>query len=165
LNGLLPGEEITQRELEERLIDGRYCELRMLFYLGKDLVRWINQCLETVNTGDGIGDAGIRPESFGALLVEDPPESVIQKLRTWGVHEHRSIFARALGMHAVFGALPERSSLAPDFMRYYHRFADQMFTCRQQLFTFTRVSRNDFEFELYASGEYSKMLEREWGTL
>lgn len=165
LNGLLPKEELTQRELEERLIDGRYCELRMLFYLGKDLMRWITQCMEMITSDGQMKDTGVRAESFGALLVEDPPQEVLNKLRSWGVHEHRSIFARALGLHAVFGSLPNRETLSSDFMRYYHRFADNMFTCRQQLFQFNHLSHNDFEFQLYASGEYSKMLEREWGTL
>ena len=33
-------------ELRERLVAGRYAELRMLFFVGKDVTRWINQCLD-----------------------------------------------------------------------------------------------------------------------
>jgi hypothetical protein len=28
------------------LLTGRYAEMRMLFYLGKDVFRWIDQCVE-----------------------------------------------------------------------------------------------------------------------
>ena len=46
LQGLLPSGERSTEELDRALIDGRYCEIRMLFYVGKDLVRWIEQCME-----------------------------------------------------------------------------------------------------------------------
>jgi hypothetical protein len=110
-------------------------------------------------------DSGIRPESFATLLVEDPPGKVANKLLSWGVHEHKSIFTRAFGLHALFEILPEREHLAPEFVRHYHRFADQMFACQQQLFQFQRLSAADFEFQLFASGEYTQLLETEWGTL
>jgi hypothetical protein len=163
LHGLLPTDD-SVAELEQRLLEGRYCELSMLFYLGKDLVRWTSQCVDMVNRNTET-DSGIRPESFATLLVEDPPGKVINKLLSWGVHEHKSIFTRALGLHALFEILPEREHLAPDFVRNYHRFADQMFACQLQLFQFQRLSAADFEFQLFASGEYTKLLETEWGTL
>jgi hypothetical protein len=163
LQGLLPGED-TAEELDRRLIEGRYCEISMLFYLGKDLVRWTTQCMDMLERC-GRNGVGIRPESFAALLVEDPPAGVLSKLKSWGVHEYKSIFSRAFGLHAMFQVLPGPECLAPDFIRHYHRFADHMFTCRQQLFQFQRVRSADFEFQIYASGEYAKMLEAEWGTL
>lgn len=163
LHGLLPTDD-SVAELEQRLLEGRYCELSMLFYLGKDLVRWTSQCVDMLNRNTETG-SGIRPESFAALLVEDPPGKVLNKLLSWGVHEHKSIFTRAFGLHALFEILPEREHLAPDFVRNYHRFADQMFACQQQLFQFQRLSAADFEFQLFASGEYTKLLETEWGTL
>ena len=163
LQGLLPTDG-SLVELEQRLLDGRYCELSMLFYLGKDLVRWTSQCVEMVNH-NGENESGIRPESFATLLVEDPPREVLDKLSSWGVHEHQSIFTRAFGLHALFETLPEPEHLAPDFVRYYHRFADQMFACQQRLFHFQRLRAADFEFQLFASGEYTKMLEAEWGTI
>src|SRR5450631_2772489 len=48
LQGLLPAGEFTAEQLESRLVEGRFCEIRMLFYVGKDLVRWVEQCLEFV---------------------------------------------------------------------------------------------------------------------
>jgi hypothetical protein len=33
------------------------------------------------------------------------------------------------------------------------------------LFQFQRLSAADFEFQLFASGEYTKMLEAEWGAI
>src|SRR5579863_9552455 len=48
LQGLLPQGEATREDLDKALLDGRYSELRMLFYVGKDLARWIEQCLEFV---------------------------------------------------------------------------------------------------------------------
>jgi hypothetical protein len=32
------------------------------------------------------------------------------------------------------------------------------------LWNFTELQPSQFEFELYASGEYSRMLEQEWGS-
>src|SRR5579862_9033223 len=48
LQGLLPQGEATREDLDRALLEGRYSELRMLFYVGKDLARWIGQCLEFV---------------------------------------------------------------------------------------------------------------------
>jgi hypothetical protein len=164
LNGVIPADPDGPCKLEERLLEGRYCEISMLFYLGKDLLRWVMQCVDFVSRAEQSQPAGIRPESFVALLVDDPPPEVRRKLRAWGVHEHSTIFTRALGLHAIFESLPARDALAPDFMRHYHHFADGLFTCRLQLFRFPRITSGDFEFQLYASGEYTRMLEQEWGT-
>src|ERR1700686_841223 len=46
LQGLLPAGEATREDLDRALLDGRYSELRMLYYVGRDLARWIEQCLE-----------------------------------------------------------------------------------------------------------------------
>src|SRR6202453_3067994 len=46
LQGLLPQGEASREDLDRALLDGRHSELRMLFYVGKDLARWIEQCLE-----------------------------------------------------------------------------------------------------------------------
>ena len=43
LQGLLPTGESSREDLDRALLDGRYSELRMLYYVGKDLVRWIEQ--------------------------------------------------------------------------------------------------------------------------
>ncbi len=45
--GLLPTGALSEDEIHTRLVDGRYTEIRMLFYVGKDLQRWLEQCVET----------------------------------------------------------------------------------------------------------------------
>ncbi len=164
LNGILPADDDGPQRLEERLLAGRYCEISMLFYLGKDLLRWVNQSVDHIERSTGPQDTDLRAESFAALLVDDPPAEVRAKLRTWGVHEYSTIFARALGLHAVFEALPPVELLSSDFLQYYHQFADHFYTCGQQLFRHRRITSSEFVFEIYASGEYSRMLEQQWGA-
>src|SRR5260370_24846735 len=161
LQGLLPSGEFTARELEQKLLDGRFVELKMLYYLGRDLIRWIDQCIEIIDRDDQLRRAGIRFQSFATLLVEDPPESVREKLKIWGVADYKAIFSRALGLNAIFSQIPERDYLAEEFIRHYYRFADHIFACHQQLAPFTEIRCRNFPFELYASGEYTRMLERE----
>src|SRR5580693_4194203 len=162
LQGLLPSGERTTDELDRALIDGRYCEIRMLFYVGKDLVRWIEQCLEHINHTPELRDAGVRYQSFAAYLVNDTPAAVQSKLRKWGVADYKSIFTRALGLNSVLADIPSREMLADEFIRNYYRYADQMFLCRQAQIQFVELGQFNFEFEIFASGEYSRMLEREW---
>lgn len=164
LQGVLPNEAFTVEELERDLLDGRCCELSMLFYIGKDLTRWATQCLEFVSRTEGLSHAGIRRESFTQLIVDDAPANVDQKLRQWGVYEYKTLFSRALGLHGVFQSPPQPDTLTREFVRYYHRFADHLFACRQQLLPFTRLHSFNFEFDLYTSAEYSRMLEQEWGA-
>jgi hypothetical protein len=162
LQGLLPPESFTVEQLERRLLDGRYCELQMLFYVGKDLLRWAAQCVEVAGRIPELSGTGIRAESFLHLLVSSPPPAVDCKLRSWGVHEYPAIFSRAVGLQAVFEDVPPPGLLTPDFVRHYHRFADQLFACRERLYPWQELCAADFDFDLYASGEYAKMLEREW---
>ncbi len=162
LQGLLPSGERSSEELDRALLDGRYCEIRMLFYVGKDLVRWIEQCLEHLNSEPELRDAGIRYQSFAAYLINQAPPAVQSKLRKWGVGDYKSIFARALGLNSILAAVPDREILSDEFVRNYHRYADQMFQCRQAQSAFTEIGHLGFDFEIYASGEYSRMLEREW---
>jgi hypothetical protein len=162
LQGLLPSGERSTEDLDRALIDGRYCEIRMLFYVGKDLVRWIEQCLEHISHSPELRDAGIRYQSFAAYLVNDTPAAVQSKLRKWGVADYKSIFMRALGLNSVLADIPARETLADEFIRNYYRYADQMFLCRQAQAQFTDIGEYGFEFEIFASGEYSRMLEREW---
>jgi len=162
LQGLLPEEEISPEQLEQQLLDGRYSELCMLFYLGKDVLRWADQCAEAVSRRMRQDEKHYSRQSFLALLIEDPPLKVDQKLRSWGVQEYRRIFARAAGLHAIFEELPPREILSPEFLRNYHRFADHLFACNQQLQPFTPARASDFDFEVYASGEYARLLETQW---
>lgn len=162
LQGLLPSGASSAEDLDKVLLDGRYCEIRMLFYVGRDVVRWIEQCEEFVERREELQNSGIRFQSFAALLVDDPPKAVRDKLRKWGVADYKHIFSRALGLNAVFAEAPEREAVTVDFIRHYYRYADQMFNSRQRLVTFTPLSSEGYDFELYASGEYSRILEREW---
>ncbi|MCX6611411.1 MAG: hypothetical protein NTW74_11245 [Acidobacteria bacterium] len=108
LQGLLPSGETTREELDRRLLDGRFCEIRMLFYVGKDLLRWIEQCMDLVERDEDLKRAGFCYQSFAAILTEDPPRKIREKLKNWGVADYKSIFSRALGLNAVFNELPQR---------------------------------------------------------
>jgi hypothetical protein len=162
LQGLLPSGERSQEDLDKALLEGRYCEIRMLFYVGKDLIRWIEQCLEHVDRHDDLRSAGIKFQSFAAYLVNHTPAPVQTKLRKWGVADYKAIFTRALGLNAILAGVPRRELLSDHFVRNYYRFADQMFLCRQSETQFTEIGEIGFDFEIYASGEYSRMLEKEW---
>jgi len=164
LQGLLPGGELTSDELERRLLDGRYCEIRMLFYVGRDLRRWLEQCMEFVEHNPELKAAGVRELSFAELLVENPPEEVRGKLVRWGVADYRAIFSRALGLHAVFENAPDRDVLTAEFVRNYYRYADWLFASYLKSAEFTKVNANRFSFQLFASGEYSRLLEQEWDS-
>jgi len=162
LQGLLQDEGLSELELKQRMLEGRYCEVRMLFYLGKDLSRWLDQCMDVVGRDEELRQSGIQRGSFTNLLVEEPPAPVQEKLRSWGVVDFKTIFRRALGLHTVFAALPERDSLSEEFLRSYHRFADCLFRCHVESAAAPRLRQTDFRFEIYASGEYAKRLEEEW---
>ena len=162
LNGLLPQDESTEDELTRKLIEGRVCEIRMLFFVGKDLLRWIAHCLDFVSSVPELKDSGIREQSFAEFLVQNPPEKVRAKLRAWGVFDYKSIFSRAIGLNAVFCEPPDEDQVSTEFIRNYFRYADHMFACRQQIQAFTEVTVENFHFEIYASGEYSRLLEKAW---
>jgi hypothetical protein len=162
LQGMLPSGTRTQEDLDRSLLDGRFCEIRMLFYVGKDLLRWIEQSLEFVARSPELDSAGIRYQSFAAHLIHHTPPEVQVKLQKWGVADYKAIFARALGLSILFATVPERGQLADEFIRNYYRYADQIFLMRQNETVFTEISSLGVDFEIYASGEYSRMLEREW---
>lgn len=162
LQGLLPAGDRNAQDVERTLIEGRFCEIRMLFYVGKDLLRWIEQCLELAERTPELAGTGIKYQSFAAYLVGHTPEAVQAKLKKWGVSDYRAIFSRALGLSAVFGEVPQRETLTDEFIRHYYRYADQLFQIRQGEAVFTDISGLGFELEIFASGEYSRMLEREW---
>jgi hypothetical protein len=162
LQGLLPAGERGADDLNKALLDGRYQEIRMLFYVGKDLTRWIEQCMEWIERQPDLRSLGIRPQSFAAYLVNHTPAPVEAKLRKWGVGDYKAIFMRALGLNTILSDIPSRRFLADDFVRNYYRFADQMYLCRQGMGPFKDITDLSFDFEIFASGEYSRMLEREW---
>ena len=163
LQGFLPNEEaFTQEQLKSTLLDGRMCEIRMLYYVGKDVNRWLDQCQEFVERQPELKGSGLDQQSFAALLIESPPQPVRDKLSKWGVLDFKAIFSRAIGLNRVFADVPPMELLSPEFIRDYYRYADQLFACSQSLNAFARIEPGTFDFELYASGEYSRMLERQW---
>jgi hypothetical protein len=162
LNGLLPQDSSTEDELTRKVIEGRLCEIRMLFFVGKDLLRWIAQCMDFVGSIPELKTTGIEEQSFAEFLVQNPPEAVRAKLRGWGVFDYKSIFSRAMGLNAVFSEPPDQGNVSTEFIRNYFRYADHMFACRQQMRTFTEITMENFYFHIYASAEYSRLLEQSW---
>ena len=162
LQGLLPNEEFSVEQLERIILEGRYCEIRMLFYVGRDVLRWIDQCVESIRREPELRNSGIEAQSFASMLIDDPPHDIKDKLTEWGVQDYRSIFARSIGLNAIFAEAPEIEHLAGEFIRNYHFYADQMYTCWRSSRDYVRIRSEDFGFDLFASGEYSRMLEREW---
>ncbi len=149
-------------ELAKQLLHCRYSEFRMLCFLGKDVARWMDQCMDFAARTPELAAREIRHQSFAALLVDDPPAPVSAKIEKWGVCDCRSIFLRAIGVQALFPDPPERGVLSEHFLRHYHVYADALFACRQQLSAFERITSREFTFQLYSSGEYSRMLEKRW---
>ncbi len=164
LSGLIPSDGSDPDDLKRRLLAGRYSEIRMLFYLGKDVFRWLDQCLEWVERIPELHEADIHRQSFAGMLTSNPPDAVKEKLIRWGVSDYMSIFSRAIGLNAMFTEPPAFTSLSEELLRNYHRYADSLFQCYQQSQPHGVIACRNFPFDLYASSEYSRLLESEWGT-
>ena len=132
----------------------------MLCLIGKDLNRWLEQCIEAVS-GDP-NSARLSESRFIAALLFAPPTEVLDKLRGWGVINFQLIFSRAIGLNAVFPHPPSAGDVSEPFLRVFHKYADAL--CGVRLGSSdTEVAREDaFTFQIYASGEYSTYLERSW---
>ena len=161
--GLIPDEGADPDALKRRLLSGRYAEMRMLFFLGKDVFRWIDQCVEWAQRIPEFAAVEIRRQSFAGLLTQGPPEAVREKLVRWGVVDYVSIFSRAIGMNAMFVSPPPFETLNEDFLRNYHRYPDYLYRCYMESEPYDVLPQSNFRFALYASGEYSRLLESEWG--
>jgi hypothetical protein len=150
-------------DIQQRVILGRYQEIRMLLFLGKDIFRWIDQCMDQM---DRSGDIGIRINSqcFSALIVDTPPAAVRKKLEDWGVSDRRAVFSRAIGIRCLFEEPPGIDMLSPMFLEHYHRFADYAYICFQQMKPWQPMDGASFDFKIYASEEYSRMLSEQWQT-
>jgi hypothetical protein len=162
LSGLIPSDGTDPDELERRILAGRYGEVRMLFFLGKDVLRWLEQCMDWVARVPEFEGQEWRAQSFAAFLTSSPPADVKEKLTRWGVTDYSSIFRRAIGLNALFTAPPAFGDLAEEFLRNYHRYTDAMYRCFMELEPYRELDANRFSFVLYASGEYSRLLESEW---
>jgi len=132
----------------------------MLFYIGKDVVRWADQCIDFVGRNPKPWPAQTLFQSFIALLTDTPPANVTSKLRKWGVVDFRRVFSRAVGLNSVFAELPRRETLTIEFVRDYYRYAEQMHSCRQSTCAYTRLDPQYVKLEVYASGEYADLLEK-----
>jgi hypothetical protein len=125
-------------------------------------MRWVNQCLELAERDPKLVGCGYTFQSFVFYLISNTPGPVRAKLRKWGVADYSSIFARAIALNSIFAEAPDPYLLSLDFTRNYYRFADNIYRMLMQD-GYKQVEPADLQFDLYASGEYSRMLEREWG--
>jgi hypothetical protein len=162
LNGFLPNGDSNRDNLERLVLAGRYQEIRMLFFLGKDVLRWVDQCADFANRTPDLKDRGIREQSFSGLLVESPPRDLTAKLMAWGVTDGRGVFSRAIGINAIFTSPPEMELLSTMFLQSYHRFADHFFACYQNLMPFAMLDSEEYKFEIYASDDYARKLAEGW---
>jgi hypothetical protein len=157
----LSNPDAGEAELRLRVLNGRYQEIRMLLFLGKDLFRWMQQCVDYAQRGDQ-PDSRVNEQSFSALLVETPPSNVVAKLEKWGVTDRRAVFSRAIGIHSLFEMPPPREFVSPVFLNNYHRFADHAYICFQHLRPFRALDVGSCDFEIYASEEYARLLSDQW---
>jgi hypothetical protein len=164
LQGFLPRDETPAEDLDKQLLRGRYAELRMLYYIGKDVSRWAEQCSETAQSSETFAGRQIRPETFAVLLVEYTPTHVRTKLEAWGVLDFCTLFRRSFGLHSVFQDIPPAQNFSSDFLRRHYRCLDQWYEQRLKDWIFDSPGPEEFTFDLYASGEYSLTLEQSWGV-
>jgi len=162
LSGLIPADGTDHDDLRRRLLAGRYAEMRMLFFLGKDVFRWLDQCVEWAVRIPELSGCDIQPQSFAGLLTASPPDGVKEKLVRWGVADYASIFSRSIGINSVFAEPPVIESLTANFLRNYHRYGDFLFRCYMDSQTHVQLGPENFQFALFASGEYSRLLENQW---
>ncbi len=164
LQGFVPQQDVSNQDLEQQLLRGRYAELRMLFYIGKDVNRWMEQCAESALSSGLFEGRRIGPESFAVFLVQHVPPHVRMKLEGWGVLDFCALFRRSIGLHAVFQDFPTAEGLVPEFLRRYHRHLDHWYEQRLRDSGLDRPEADEFTFDLYASGEYTLILEQSWGS-
>ena len=162
LAGLAARDGTEDETLHRRVLTGRYAELRMLFFIGKDVMRWLEQCAEWASRVPELQSACVRRQSFARLITVCPPEDVREKLTRWGVTDYLAIFSRAIGFNALFGEPPPLDILSKDFLLNYHRYGDLLYRGFMEAETHSAISTANFRFQLYASGEYSRLLESKW---
>jgi hypothetical protein len=162
LSGLVPANDEDPEELTRKLLAGRYGEVRMLYFLGKDVTRWLDQCQDWVARVPELQGSSWQAQTFAGLLTAGTPAAVVEKLTRWGVSDYRSIFSRAIGLNSLFAAPPTFESLTEEFLRNYHRYADSLYQCYMEMEPYRVPDARKFQFELYASAEYSRMLESQW---
>jgi hypothetical protein len=162
LAGLAARDGTEDETLQRRVLTGRYAELRMLFFIGKDVMRWLEQCAEWASRVPELLNACVRRQSFARLITVCPPEEVREKLTRWGVTDYLAIFSRAIGFNALFSEPPPLEILSKDFLFNYHHYGDLLYRAFMEAETHSAITTVNFRFQLYASGEYSRLLESEW---
>ena len=162
LSGLLPSDGCDEDELRRRVLAGRYTEIRMLFFLGRDVHRWMEQSLDCLERIPEARETDIRLQSMAGLLTSDPPEGVKEKLIRWGVTDYAAIFRRAIGLNTVFSEPPPFATLSAEFLQHYHCYSDRLYQAYMDGLLHRTLTSADCRFELFASGEYARMLESQW---
>jgi len=145
-------------DAREVLLRARYGEFRMLCLVGKDLMRWIRQCMDFVSRDEALAQAGIREQSFADLLVNRTPATVADRFESWGVIDYRRILSRGIGLVAVFPTPPPYGAVSAEFLADYYSYADGLFACHQTVALFTPLPRESFGVSLYTSDEYLSTL-------
>jgi hypothetical protein len=138
----------------ERLLRGRYTEFRMLCLVGKDIMRWIGQCIDFAGRDEVLARAGIVPQNFADLLVHRTPDAVGARFESWGVPGYRQVLLRAIGVTAVFPTPPDYGTISAEFLEQYYAYADQLFACYMSLAAFSPFDPGRFRFALFTSDEY-----------
>ena len=141
LKGMIPDEGLAKEEWTRRLLDCRYCEVRILFYLGKDLARWTEQCAEMAERDRDLRGAAVREVSFAHLLAQNPPQALVEKMVRWGIPDCRASFRQALGLCMLFRSLPPQEVLAEEFLCHYRSYAEAFYEAWQNASTFTAIGR------------------------
>jgi hypothetical protein len=162
LAGLAARDGTEDETLRRRVLAGRYAELRMLFFIGKDVMRWLDQCAGWAERVPELQNACVRRQSFARLITVCPPEDVREKLSRWGVTDYLAIFTRAIGFNSLFGEPPPLEILSSDFLTNYHHYGDLLYQGFMDAEPHSDIVTANFRFQLYASGEYSRLLESKW---
>jgi hypothetical protein len=146
--------------LTKRYLETRYNELRMLCLIGKDLNRWLSQCVEVAADDPELADLSER--TFITVLLFDPPRPVLEKMHSWGVKNFQLIFSRAIGLNTVFPHPPSPSAVSESLLRRFDKYADALYDAIASTEDVAAAQEHTFTFELFASGEYASRLERAW---
>ena len=139
----------------------RYAEFRMLCLIGKDLDRWLSQCVDLASRESAL--AGFSESNFILLLLFSPPLTFLHKMRSWSIKNYQIIFSRAIGLNAVFPHPPAARDLSEAFLLKFHKYADALYDARLNSEYSANTLEDRFTFEVYASGEYASSLAKSWG--
>jgi hypothetical protein len=123
----------------------------MLYFLGKDAFRWIGQCMEIAERIPEMAEADMKRQCFSGLLASPPP-NVRENLLRWGVNDYAAVFARAVGLNALFAEPPQFDVLAADFIRNYHRAADLLYQAFMESEPHRVAASRNFRFDFVCLG-------------